>query len=449
MRIGWWAAAIALIAVVAVSPRLHAQEPESGPGFVLQGEGGLVTALLLDPSTPSTIYAATARGLYRSIDSGANWEPRNRGLEGHSILALAVDPSSPARFTPRRDGGGVYKNPDGGHVWAAANFGLTSLYVGVIAVQSGVVYAGHRSWPHFPEHRLGRDVDRAHASDDASRRHCHCCRSAASRRPPRGHEQRRNLPEHRRRSDLDPHARSAEQGNHLVPPAIDPTKSTTVYATAHAGLFRSDDSGVTWKGLHKSLKSWNVLALAIDPGPEDPVRRDRDRDLQIDRHRQPLDDAEPGPLRQRAFPRSRGAFGGVCRHAPRRPQERGRRANWSPLRLAPDPNAPPPPAAATSSQGRRVRSVTIVGRRSADPPERKPRGSYGSAVAAETPGNSKRDIPPGVRGSRRQHHGPGHSTFRGDGQRFSKRSVPHPHDSDHARAGLLAHCGARAVDYRV
>ena len=37
------------------------------------------------------------------------------------------------------------------------------------------------------------------------------------------------------------------------------------YATAHAGLFRSEDSGATWKGLHRSLKSWNVLDLAIDP----------------------------------------------------------------------------------------------------------------------------------------------------------------------------------------
>ena len=54
MRLWWEAAAIALIAVlVLASPRLSAQEPESGPGFVLQGEGGLVTALLLDPATPS------------------------------------------------------------------------------------------------------------------------------------------------------------------------------------------------------------------------------------------------------------------------------------------------------------------------------------------------------------------------------------------------------------
>jgi hypothetical protein len=46
---------------------------------------------------------------------------------------------------------------------------------------------------------------------------------------------------------------------------IDPTKSSTVYAATHDGLFRSDDAGTTWKGLHKSLRSGNVLALAIDP----------------------------------------------------------------------------------------------------------------------------------------------------------------------------------------
>ncbi len=126
---------------MAVSPRLQAQEPESGPGFVLQGEGGLVTALLLDPATPSTLYAATARGLYRSIDSGANWEASNRGLEGHSVLALAVDPASHMLYATT-DTGGVYRSPDGGGVWAAANVGLTSRYIGVVAVQGGAVYAG-------------------------------------------------------------------------------------------------------------------------------------------------------------------------------------------------------------------------------------------------------------------------------------------------------------------
>src|SRR5262245_64672537 len=79
--------------------------PAQDPGFVLQGEGGLVTALVLDPAAPATIYAATARGLFRSASSGANWEPRNRGLENHSVLALAIDPSSPGTLYATTDTG--------------------------------------------------------------------------------------------------------------------------------------------------------------------------------------------------------------------------------------------------------------------------------------------------------------------------------------------------------
>src|ERR1700752_2114104 len=55
-------------------------------GFALHGEGGLVTSLVLDPSSPSTIFAVTARGIYRSLDAGARWEARQSGLESHSVL---------------------------------------------------------------------------------------------------------------------------------------------------------------------------------------------------------------------------------------------------------------------------------------------------------------------------------------------------------------------------
>ena len=88
------------------------------PGFVLQGEGGLVTALLVDPTSGSTVYAATARGFFRSTDSGASWEPRNRGLEGRSVLSLAIDPASRGTLYAATDGGVVYRSTDGGGAWA-------------------------------------------------------------------------------------------------------------------------------------------------------------------------------------------------------------------------------------------------------------------------------------------------------------------------------------------
>src|SRR6516165_7714677 len=50
-----------------------AKAQDQGPGFVLQGEGGLITAFALDPSSSLTIYAATGRGLYKTADGGASW----------------------------------------------------------------------------------------------------------------------------------------------------------------------------------------------------------------------------------------------------------------------------------------------------------------------------------------------------------------------------------------
>jgi len=131
------------------------QAQDSGPGFVLQGEGGLVTVLVLDPSSPSTVFASTARGIYRSADSGAHWESRNRGLEDHSVLALAVDPAAHGTLYATTDTGGVYKSPDGGNRWTEANQGLASRYVGVVAVQGRAVYAGTEAG------RIFRSVDAA------------------------------------------------------------------------------------------------------------------------------------------------------------------------------------------------------------------------------------------------------------------------------------------------
>jgi hypothetical protein len=46
----------------------------SGPG------GGLITALAVDPSEPSTLYAGVRdAGMYKSDNGGASWRPRRFG----------------------------------------------------------------------------------------------------------------------------------------------------------------------------------------------------------------------------------------------------------------------------------------------------------------------------------------------------------------------------------
>src|SRR4249919_390478 len=58
-------------------------------------EGGLVTAVAIDPLTPSHVYASSARALFASHDGGATWIPLPRGVE-HAVIALAIDPGPPS-----------------------------------------------------------------------------------------------------------------------------------------------------------------------------------------------------------------------------------------------------------------------------------------------------------------------------------------------------------------
>ena len=66
-------------------------------------EGGSVSCLAIDPSQTSILYVGTVySGIFRSADGGATWSPADNGLTrpdlGSSVTniqALLIDPSSP------------------------------------------------------------------------------------------------------------------------------------------------------------------------------------------------------------------------------------------------------------------------------------------------------------------------------------------------------------------
>src|SRR5437588_10136030 len=47
--------------LLAAAPAARAEDP----GWIMQGEGGIITSLVIDPLSPSTLYAATARGIFK------------------------------------------------------------------------------------------------------------------------------------------------------------------------------------------------------------------------------------------------------------------------------------------------------------------------------------------------------------------------------------------------
>ena len=88
-------------------------------------EGGYIQSLAINPTTPSTIYAGTDDGVFKSTNGGGNWSPVNTGLPEYTrVRALAIDPVTPATlYVGSWDS--VFKTTNAGGNWITFNSGLT------------------------------------------------------------------------------------------------------------------------------------------------------------------------------------------------------------------------------------------------------------------------------------------------------------------------------------
>src|SRR5882724_10756771 len=90
------------------------------PAYSSHG-GVMVTALAIDPLTPTTLYAGTAGGVFKSMDGGASWS----AIGLINVSALAIDPLTPTTVYAGIGTfdmgalGGVFKSTDGGASWNA------------------------------------------------------------------------------------------------------------------------------------------------------------------------------------------------------------------------------------------------------------------------------------------------------------------------------------------
>jgi photosystem II stability/assembly factor-like uncharacterized protein len=84
--------------------------------------GAEVTAVAAVPNT-SVVYAGTKYGgVYKSTNGGGTWTPINAGLGVPWVLTLVVDPSSPSTIyagviVDLFNGPGLFKSTDGGATW--------------------------------------------------------------------------------------------------------------------------------------------------------------------------------------------------------------------------------------------------------------------------------------------------------------------------------------------
>jgi len=197
-------------------------------------EGGTVRALAIDPTTPTTLYAGTEGGVFKSTDAGITWRPTSSGLPTPStISALLIDPLTPTTlYAGSYDGSGVFKSTDAGGSWSAVNAGLEHQYgigsLGIDPVNPSTLYAGTQRNGIFKSTDAGASWTPANSGLNY----------------------------------LSPGANAI---------AVDPTTPSTLYAgisiatSLGAGVSKSTNSGGSWNAVNSGLSNNNVRALAINP----------------------------------------------------------------------------------------------------------------------------------------------------------------------------------------
>jgi hypothetical protein len=278
-------------------------------------QGGPVLALAIDPTTAGTLFAASGpAGLFKSVDGGESWHATNSGLEGFSLLDVALDPLAPSvvYVAAYQGGNTLYRSADGGATWTGMGPDIPP-GVGTFAVDPAIpttLYAGILFRPYLSKTMDGGatwatiaafpDEIRDVAIDPLTPSTVY---AAVFRSTPSGGLLMKSLdgganwnpvssglfdPRTGRRYDvlrvvIDPvdsavvyiatsggGFKSIDAGeswtatDHPVL-AIDPVVTTTVYSgTRMDGVFRSSDGGATWIELNRGLTDWRVNDVAVD-----------------------------------------------------------------------------------------------------------------------------------------------------------------------------------------
>lgn len=107
-----------------------------------------VQKIVIDPLTPSTVYIATLGGVYKSTDAGEHWFRASQGLPQETVIvALAISPSSPSTLFANGRSGEVFESKDGGDEWESLSTGLPSEDVTELSIDPLTptsIYAGTR-----------------------------------------------------------------------------------------------------------------------------------------------------------------------------------------------------------------------------------------------------------------------------------------------------------------
>jgi photosystem II stability/assembly factor-like uncharacterized protein len=243
-----------------------------------------VNAFVVDPLTPTTLYAGTNAGVFKTTDGGGSW---SAALVVTHVLTLAIDPRTPTTLYAGTSDYGVFKSTDGGSSWSAANAGLIATSVNALAVDPmtpTTLYAGGTDGGIFKSTNGGGSWSAGGGLAVTGAGYTDVLALAIDPRSPTTlYASARGCTEF----IVDDYQyycfsyfnvfKSADGGGSwtaigdglaseaVYALTIDPQSSTTLYAGTAAGVFTSADGGSSWSSVNTGLTVTSAYALAIDP----------------------------------------------------------------------------------------------------------------------------------------------------------------------------------------
>ena len=266
---------------------------DGGANWVVSSAGltsSAVRSLVVDPRTPSTVYAGTdsgpVGGVFKSIDAGRSWS--RLGNSPPATTVLAIDRQAASTLYAGTERTGVFKTTDGGATWNRMSEGLAIQGVMTLAVDprtSGTVYAGGRLEPGSPS-GLARTTDGGThwVSVVASPTPAPVLSLAMDPKNPStiylSQQASTGINVLRTTDGGDSWLSITEGLPFFAQPlalAVDPRSPLTVYATG-TGVFKSVNGGLFWTSASAGLSPSFVRVLVIDPLSPDVLYAGTDRD---------------------------------------------------------------------------------------------------------------------------------------------------------------------------
>ena len=211
--------------------------------------GGWLTAIAISGNDPDVVYVGCdVGGIYKSTDNGASWQIINNGLTNYYIQDIVIDPQTPTTLYAATQGG-VFKSTDGGDTWVIKRNGFTpvsrytfSAPVAKILVDPtnpNIVYAGVGT-PHHEGHQsvywLGVvEKGVVYKSTDYGETWTKI-----------------------RNTGIDTNAM-------IYSMAIDHHDPAVLYINTDYGVYKSTDAGSSWQSKNTGLPHLHTRDIIIDP----------------------------------------------------------------------------------------------------------------------------------------------------------------------------------------